>query len=280
MAVRVAAGVDETAQRIVVDGVELAVSRAGSGPVVVCLHAVGHGGGDYAAFEARVQDRFEVVRIDWPGHGRSGADAVPASAERYAQLLAGLLRALAVEQPILIGNSIGGAAALLHAHRHPVRALVLCDSGGLVPPSRLTRVFCSAFARFFEAGAQGRRWFAAAFAVYYRRIVLPAAAAGLQRDRIIAAGFELAPILAQAWRSFAAPPADLREVARSLTVPVWVAWARSDRVIPLWMCRPALRQLRRLFRITTYAGGHSAFLEQPEAFARDFRAFADQLQPE
>ena len=280
MALRAATGVADTAQRVVVEGVELAVSRTGRGPAVVCLHAIGHGGGDYAAFESRVGDRFEIVRIDWPGHGRSGSDALPASAERYAQLLAGVLRALELHRPILIGNSIGGAAALLHAQRHPVRALVLCDSGGLVPLSMMTRLFCGAFARFFEAGARGSRWFAAAFAFYYRRVVLPGAAAGPQREHIIASGYELSPILAQAWRSFAVPSADLRAVAASLTVPVWVAWARSDRVIPLWMCRPALRRLRRLTRISTYACGHSAFLEQPDAFAQDFCAFADGLQPE
>ena len=36
-----------------VDGVRLAVAREGKGPPVICLHAIGHGGGDYEAFAAR-----------------------------------------------------------------------------------------------------------------------------------------------------------------------------------------------------------------------------------
>lgn len=279
MSKREACGVPETAQWVEVDGVTLAVSREGRGAALVCLHAGGHGGGDYAPLAARIGDRFEVIRIDWPGQGRSGADRRPASAARYAELLAGVLARIDVHEPILLGNSIGGAAALIHASRYPVRGLVLCDTGGLIAVSPLTRAFCAAFTRFFAAGARGAGWFERAFAFYYRRIVLPSPAAAEQRARIIAAGAETAAVLEQAWRSFAQPDADLRALASRLTVPVWGAWARSDRVIPLWMCRPALHRIPNLRRITTYVGGHSAFLEQPDAFARDLLAFADSLRP-
>lgn len=42
------------------------------------------------------------------------------------------LTQLQIEKPILIGCSIGGAAAILYARDHPVAGLVLCDPGGLV----------------------------------------------------------------------------------------------------------------------------------------------------
>ncbi|MEI4861588.1 hypothetical protein Q8G41_28790, partial [Klebsiella pneumoniae] len=65
-------------------GVRLAVHREGSGPTVVCLHAIGHGGGDFEAFAQSVRADFEVIRIDWPGHGLSGLDAHSVRAARYA----------------------------------------------------------------------------------------------------------------------------------------------------------------------------------------------------
>src|SRR5258705_1899899 len=124
-------GVPPGSPEVVVDGVRLAVARSGRGPAVVCLHAIGHGGRDFEAFAAAVEKRFEVIRVDWPGQGRSGPDTGQPAAARYAELLAGLLAELHVSNPIIIGNSIGGATAIVYAGKHPVRALVLCDPGGI-----------------------------------------------------------------------------------------------------------------------------------------------------
>lgn len=272
MTMREECGVPAGAATVVCDGVSLAVSREGAGPPVVCLHAVGHGGGDYATFAAAVRDRHEVIRIDWPGHGRSGADARPPSAERYAELLADVLGQLGIERPVLIGNSIGGAAAMLYASRHPVVALVLCDPGGLVPVNALVRGVAGLFVRFYAAGEQGAGWFEQAFAVLYRRVLLPVPAAAEQRERIIRAGREYAPLLRQAWESFRRPEADLRAIARALNVPMLLAWSRQDRVIPLWLCRPAIRALQQA-SLTTFRGGHTAFLEDPEHFTPAFLRF-------
>jgi 4,5:9,10-diseco-3-hydroxy-5,9,17-trioxoandrosta-1(10),2-diene-4-oate hydrolase len=277
MTLREAVGTEAAASSLVeVDGVQLSVSREGQGIPVVCLHAVAHGAGDYRAFARAVRDGFEVICVDWPGHGRSGTDREPTSAARYAELLVLLLDQLGVERPIVIGNSIGGAAALLYAERRKVRALVLCDSGGLLQVNLLVRWFCAAFTRFFAAGARGASWFGAAYAWYYRRLVLPTAAAAEQRERIIAAGYELAPVLRDAWSSFARPSADLRALAASLQVPVWCAWGKYDRVIPLSRCKPAIERMQHA-RITVFAAGHSAFLECPEEFAREFTKFASDL---
>jgi pimeloyl-ACP methyl ester carboxylesterase len=276
MARRQATGVPEGAAMIEVDGVALAVAREGRGVPVVCLHAIAHGGGDYAAFAERMAGGFEVIRLDWPGHGRSGEDHRPLSPARYAELLAGLLAKLEIERPILIGCSIGGAAAMLYARTHPVRGLVLCDPGGLVEANATTRRFCAMFVKWFAAGERGAWWFGAAYGAYYRLLVLPGPAAAAQRRRIVACGYELAGKLRAAWTGFGGPDADIREVAWSLDVPVWFAWARNDRVIPLSVCRPAIDRMRRA-TVTRFAGGHAAFLEQPDAFAEGFAAFARDL---
>lgn len=259
---------------IEVDGVRLAVARQGSGPPVVCLHATGHGGRDFEAFAAALSDRFEIIRLDWPGQGRSGPDSIPASAARYADLLGLALTELGVTRPILLGNSIGGAAAIIHAARAEVAALVLCDPGGLVAVDATVRRFCRAFASFFRAGARGAWWYRAAFALYYRQVLpAPAAAAAAQRRRIVAAAYELAPILVQSWTSFGQPDADIRALAAGLEVPVWFAWAKGDKVIPLARCRPAIDAMKAA-SVTTFPGGHAAFLEQPAAFAEGFARFA------
>jgi 4,5:9,10-diseco-3-hydroxy-5,9,17-trioxoandrosta-1(10),2-diene-4-oate hydrolase len=255
-----------------IDGVELSFLRRGQGPALVCLHAVGHDAEDFSALTERFADRYELIALDWPGHGQSGPDARPVSAARYGALLIALLDQLGIERPIVIGNSIGGAAAIHYAKARPVRSLVLCDSGGLIAIDPVVRLFCALFAAFFAGGARGASWFAWAYGLYYRHVVLPSAAAETRRAQIIARGPELAPLLRDAWRSFARPDADLRAQLESLRVPIWFAWAARDRVIPYARVKACIARCAS-GQVSLFDAGHSAFLECPEAFAEDLARF-------
>lgn len=259
-----------------VDGVSLYVERRGRGPQVLCLTALGHDAGDFNSLIARLCDRFEFISVEWPGHGRSGPDRVPASAARYAALLERLAEMLHLDNPIIIGNSIGGAASVIYASRHPVRGLVLCNSGGLYEVGPNLRRVCRLFEAFFAAGARGAWWYGPAFALYYR-MVLRKRAAAAQRKKIIARGRQIAPLLRDAWASFGQPESYLGPLVERMEAPVWVAWAKRD-LAPLDWCRPTIAKFRRS-RFSTFDAGHTAFLEQPEAFAEQFLSFVDELEP-
>lgn len=270
---RVALGATTGHERVV-DGVRLAFDDEGRGPAVVCLHAIGHGASDYARLRARLRNRFRVLAVDWPGQGRSGDDPQPASAMRYTSLLAGLLDALDLGEAVLVGNSIGGAVALRLAHAQPrrVRGLVLENPGGLADTSdRLSQSAIGALVAFFEAGTRGARWFPAAFGAYYR-LILQRTAAAPQRRRIVAAGREAAPVLAQAWRSFARPEQDLRALVPQIACPTLFAWATRDTLIPLGRSRAAIGSMPNA-RIVPFPAGHSAHLETPDAFEETLEGF-------
>jgi pimeloyl-ACP methyl ester carboxylesterase len=262
-----------------VDGVRLAYDDEGQGPVVLCLHSIAHGARDYAPLRERLRGRCRVIALDWPGHGRSGEDRAPASAARYAEIAERFADALGLRDVVLIGNSIGGAVAIRLAAKRPdvVRALVLADAGGLDRVDFVTRMVTGAMARFFAAGARGARWFPRAFALYYG-VVLSGPDAAEQRARIVAASREMAPGLAEAWRSFGEADADLRDLAASLACPVLVAWAKRDRVLQLWRSRPAIRRIPGA-RLELFDGGHTPFLECPDEFAATLGAFLDGLPP-
>ena len=258
-----------------VDGIRLAVHRTGRGPPVVGLTAIGHDAHDFDAFATAVADRFETIVIEWPGHGDSGADRQPASATRYAELIVGAVDRLGLERPILIGNSIGGSAAIQYACQRPVRGLVLCNSGGLTEVTPFVSRGCRLFARFFAAGERGAWWYDFAFRRYYH-LVLTEPAAAAQRSKVIAGGRRLATVSRQAWESFGRPEAYVGDEAAQLGCPIWIAWADRDKVIPLRFCRPTITRLKHA-TLSTFRAGHCAFLEQPEAFTAGFLAFAGQL---
>jgi pimeloyl-ACP methyl ester carboxylesterase len=275
------AGVQKPLTLLAANGTEVAVSRRGTGMPVICLHATGHGGRDYASFEnVMARNGFEVFAVDWPGHGSSPTEATgrSASAERYSDLLAELIPSLCLDTlPILLGNSIGGAAALSFALRNPdkVRALVLCNPGGLAPLNALAKGVIAGMVKFFGAGERGAGWFAWAFAAYYR-LVLPAKPAAEQRARIVAAGPEMSPLLKQAWNSFRQPEADLRERAMKLAVPTLFAWARQDQIVAWSRSKRAVKALP-CAEVKMFLGGHSAFLEDPDAFNLAFLSFVKEL---
>jgi 4,5:9,10-diseco-3-hydroxy-5,9,17-trioxoandrosta-1(10),2-diene-4-oate hydrolase len=276
---RAALGAARPHRTVEVEGTVLAYDDEGAGPVVVCLHAIGHGASDFARLRTRLAATHRVVALDWPGHGHSAADRLPASAARYADLLARTLDALGIARAVLVGNSIGGAAAIRYAalHSERVRALVLENPGGLDRADRLARVVCGAMAAFFAAGARGAAWYPAAFAAYYR-LVLQRAPAAAQRARIVAAARELAPLLAEAWQSFAAPDADLRPLAPRLACPVLVAWATRDRFVQLRRSLPAIRRIPHA-QVERFAAGHAAHLETPDAFEGAVDRFVAGLAP-
>jgi len=266
-------------RRIAIDGVELACDDEGAGPTLVCLHAIGHDARDFAPLRARLRSRMRVVALDWPGHGRSGLDREPTSASRCAELALGLLAALDLRDVVLLGNSIGGAAAIRVAARAPerVRALVLCNPGGLVGGDAVVRAFTRAMSAFHAAGARGARWYPLLFAAYYRT-VLQRAPARARRAEIVANCRSLAPRLAEAWRSFGEADADVRALAPHVKQPVLFAWASRDAIVALPPARPAIRRFPNA-RVEKFPAGHSPFLETPAEFERALERFIAELPP-
>jgi len=271
---RHAVGASDARRYAIVDGVRLAYDDVGRGPTVVCLHAIGHGASDFARLAGRLADRHRVLALDWPGQGWSDPDRSPPSARRYAELLAGVLAALDAGPIVLVGNSIGGAAAIEYAARHPaqVRGLVLANPGGLDAFDVVKRVACGMMARFFRAGARGARWFPTAFGAYYRSAVLMRAPAAAQRARIVASAAEIAPILADAWAGFARSESDLRPLAPRIGCPVLFTWATRDRFVQLGRSRPAIGTFPQA-RVVKLPAGHAPQLETPEPFEAEVESF-------
>ena len=80
----------------------------------------------FSAYPALAQ-HCSIVGIDHRGHGRGLRTPDPFTLVDCAEDAAQLVRALGVEQVILIGYSMGGPIGLLLAHRHPdmVRSIIV-----------------------------------------------------------------------------------------------------------------------------------------------------------
>lgn len=270
----------EPRRTIVVDGVTLALHDSAPNadkPALLCLHAIGHGGGDFASVVEAFSNDFRVITLDWPGQGASGDDAQPASAVRYTTLLEGIVQQLGVNRLVLLGNSIGGAVAIKYASRHPeqVRGLIVANPGGLDPGGFIARLFIGNLEAHFHDGVEGVASFKPWFSKYYDGILVTDAAKA-RKALIVDAGWESAPILEQAWHSFAQPEADLRAKAKTLSMPVLVTWAAKDERIQWSRNRDAVEAIPGV-KVVHFEAGHAPFLETPEAFLPEAKAFLSRL---
>lgn len=107
---------------------ELAYERRGSGEPVVLLHGIGHHWQAWEPVLSILSASHEVVAVDLPGFGSSPRlpDGVSYELDSVIPLLAEGLRALGLDRPHVVGNSLGGLLALelaLHGHARSVTAL-------------------------------------------------------------------------------------------------------------------------------------------------------------
>lgn len=122
-----------------VDDRAVHVIDRGAGDPILFLHAFPLNAAMWEYQYGALEDRYRVVGIDLPGFGGSPAPADPraTSMDGLADLVAGALAALGIEQAVVTGLSMGGYLAFALARRHPalLRALVLADTRAMADDS-------------------------------------------------------------------------------------------------------------------------------------------------
>lgn len=114
------------------NGVGLQYYRLGEGSPLVYAHGFFANGRCPRRLAEDLAETHEVVTYDARAHGRSDApDSGYTMADRVADLV-GLLDALELEKPLLMGHSMGGAtvAAAAADHSERVRGAILEDPAG------------------------------------------------------------------------------------------------------------------------------------------------------
>jgi pimeloyl-ACP methyl ester carboxylesterase len=128
----------EGLDRATANGAELRYRRTGGGRPVVLVHTLRT---QLEYFDHLLEHldtaKVEVFEIDLPGHGESSAPAVDYTADYFTDSVAALLDRLALNDVVVVGESIGGTIALALAARHNPRRERDCSQPvRLRPPGR------------------------------------------------------------------------------------------------------------------------------------------------
>lgn len=130
----VEAAVPPLGRFIEVDGARLHYLDEGTGPALVLIHGLAGQMRNftYALLDLLKKD-FRVIIVERPGSGYSTRPPeASASINAQAETIARFIEKLGLEQPIIVGHSLGGAISLAIALNHPERV------GGLALLAPLT----------------------------------------------------------------------------------------------------------------------------------------------
>jgi N-formylmaleamate deformylase len=126
---------------LTVDGIRLHYHRTGNGGArpLVMIHGFSDNGLCWTPVARDLEAEFDVILPDMRGHGLSER-VRPGEAVDMAADLAGLIRALELDRPTLIGHSMGAMVAYQTGLRFPERtgALVLEDPPWWIEPPAST----------------------------------------------------------------------------------------------------------------------------------------------
>jgi 3-oxoadipate enol-lactonase len=241
----------------------------GLGPRLVLLHPVGL---DLTCFDPLVpllSDRFQVLRPDARGHGRSPEAPAGWTLRDYAADVHALLESMGSAPAVIVGFSFGGMVAqeLALAYATDVAALVL---GGC--PATLSEQARRTMAERGElAERQGMaavveetlaRWFTDRFR--------ESGGAEPARQRLLAgsvAGW------AAAWRAISG----LDTAARlpRISVPTLCLAGDADRSVPPGVLEDLAGQIPNSRFVVLHEAPHMFFIEQPRATASAIAAFVE-----
>jgi len=118
------------------NGINIHYTRTGgSKPPLILLHGLTANGACWTPLTHFIEKDYDVIMPDARGHGKSSVPDYGYQYEDLANDVVGLIEALRLAPPILVGHSMGGMTAAVVATRNPelLRCLILADPTFLSP---------------------------------------------------------------------------------------------------------------------------------------------------
>jgi pimeloyl-ACP methyl ester carboxylesterase len=134
-----------------IDNLKIAYKDEGIGQNILCLHAVGHSSKDFSILYNLPLDKYRIICIDFPVHGKSEGETENISATYFAKITESFIEKLSLKNIIIVGNSIGGATAIRVASNNSnIKMLSLSNPGGLDKRGILAPFFLTYMVSFFK----------------------------------------------------------------------------------------------------------------------------------
>jgi abhydrolase domain-containing protein 6 len=227
---------------------------AGDGPPLVLVHGVAMRAEDWAPVLRTFARSHRVYAPDLLGYGESdqGRDH---SVGTQAEVVRGFLDAMHLQQPDMLGVSMGGWIALKVAAEHPqrVRKLVLVSSAGFEYKTSLSEL------SFSPRNIEELR---ASLAMQSDRArLLPTF---VLRDFLRHSKMK-APVVRASMRAALSGRDLLNRKLHRVTMPVLLVWGTNDRIVPFHLAAEMQQELPHAKLVALEGCGHLAIMECRQA---------------
>lgn len=246
------------------------IRTGGTKPPVVLLHGLTGSGACWAPVARALEHDFDVIMPDARGHGGSSAPRHGYRYDDHASDVVGLIRALELSRPVLLGHSMGGMTAAVVASRAAgsLRGVVLVDPTFL-SPERQREVYES------DVVDQHRR----ALGLREADLVAELEARHPRRSR------EIVELQVEARRRtstsafevLAPPNPDYRDVVRAIDVPTLLVIGDTSPVVTPQVAAELCQLNSRVRAEQIQGAGHGLPFEQPERLGEVVLAFSRAL---
>jgi pimeloyl-ACP methyl ester carboxylesterase len=121
------------------NGINLYYEIHGEGQPLLFIHGLGSSARDWELQVTDFAKSYKVITFDLRGHGQSDKPAGPYSMSMFAADTVGLLKALGIESPHVVGLSLGGGVAFQMAvdASVPIKSFTIVN----IKPEMLVRTF-------------------------------------------------------------------------------------------------------------------------------------------
>ena len=136
---------------------KLAIESFGTGEPLVLIHGMGSAATAWKPIIGDLKNKFKVVTVDLPGHGRTAFSPVqPMDPTSLAQLVIKNLNSLGIDKFHLVGNSLGGWICLEIAASNPeiVKSITALAPAGLWLTPFTSRYPGEVALRFMASGVE------------------------------------------------------------------------------------------------------------------------------
>lgn len=266
---------------VVVGGVRWRSREAqGEGDPVVYVHGLLASSATWEAVLVPASAGRRAIAVDLPGFGCSDRPWPNDYTVRgQARSLVDYLNARGIGRAVLVGNSLGGAVAMLVAADHPERVAALVLVAPATPEARLGWPV-----RLMRSRALGE--------LALRSATRPLVAYGLRHWLFARADRVTAHEIDDGWVPLRIPgtrraalcairsdPRHYAGLEARIHVPTLIVWGREDRLLAAWQGERLRSRIAGARLVVLPDAGHLPQREQPEAFSRALAEFLSALPP-
>jgi pimeloyl-ACP methyl ester carboxylesterase len=211
----------------------------GQGKLIILLHGWGDNISGLKSLDEELAKFYQVLAIDLPGFGESELPKKPWRLNDYAQLVAGEIKKLELEEPFAaIGHSNGGAVLIKAVSQKIIipSKLILIAASGVRTGQTLKRITLSIFAK---TGNLATIWLPERYRMSLRSTLYGMAGS----DMLIVP--------------------ELRETFK-LVVPTLLIYAENDQAAPISVGKTYNKLINNSKLEIVASSGHFIHLDQPE----------------